>query len=63
MNNNYVLLYFEHENDITIIIKLHRATHLWLAALFTFYGIFDGLVEYTINFHVVDAHRVATVMI
>ena len=29
----YVLLHFEHKNDVTIIIKLHRATRLWLIAL------------------------------
>ena len=28
----YVLLHFEYKNDITIIIKLHRATRLLLVA-------------------------------
>ena len=27
----YVMLHFEHKNDVTIIIKLHKATHLQLA--------------------------------
>ena len=30
----YVLLYFEDINDVTIIIKLHRATRLRLVALY-----------------------------
>ena len=28
--NTYVLLHFEHENDVTTIVKLDRATHLQL---------------------------------
>ena len=28
----YVPLYFEHENDVTIIFKPHRETHLQLVA-------------------------------
>ena len=32
--NTYVLLHFQHKNDVTIIIKLHRATRLWLVALY-----------------------------
>ena len=31
--NTFVLLHFEHKIEITIIIKLHRATRLQLAAL------------------------------
>ena len=30
----YVLLHFEHENDVTIIIKLHRTIRLRLVALY-----------------------------
>ena len=30
----YVLLHFEHKNDITIIIKLHRATRVRPVALY-----------------------------
>ena len=30
----YVVLHFEHKNDVTIIIKLHKATHLQLTALY-----------------------------
>ena len=30
----YVLLHFEHKNDVTIIIKLHRATRLRFVALY-----------------------------
>ena len=29
----YVLLHFEHKNDVTIIIKLHRASRLRIVAL------------------------------
>ena len=32
--NIYDLLHFEHKNDVTIIIKLHKTTHLWLVALY-----------------------------
>ena len=31
---NYVLLHFEHKNDVTIIIRLHRDTRLRLVALY-----------------------------
>ena len=31
--NTYVLLHFEHKNDLTIIVKLHRATRLRLVLL------------------------------
>ena len=30
----YVLLHFEHKNDVTIVIKLHRATCRRLLALY-----------------------------
>ena len=30
----YVLLHFEHENDITVIIKLHIVTRMRLVALY-----------------------------
>ena len=30
----HVLLHFEDKNDVTIITKLHRATHMWLVALY-----------------------------
>ena len=30
--NTYVLLHFEHKNDVTVIIKLHKATRLRLVA-------------------------------
>ena len=30
----YVLFHFEHKNDVTIIIKLHRATRLRLVTLY-----------------------------
>ena len=30
----YVLLHFEHKNDVTIIIKLHKTAHLQLVALY-----------------------------
>ena len=33
MNTN-VRSHFEHKNDVTIIIKLHRATRLWLVSLY-----------------------------
>ena len=26
----YVVLHFEHKNDVTVIIKLYKATRLWL---------------------------------
>ena len=29
-HETYVLLHFEHKNDVTIIIKLHRATHRFI---------------------------------
>ena len=29
----YVLLHFEHKNDVTIIVKLYRATRMQLVAL------------------------------
>ena len=32
--NIYVPLHFEHKDDITIIVKLHRATPLRLLALY-----------------------------
>ena len=32
--NTYVLLHFEHKNDVTIISKLHRAPRLQLLALY-----------------------------
>ena len=49
--NNYFLLHFEHNDEVTIIIILYRATHLWLEALeyakfknsfkFQFHGHYD----------------------
>ena len=30
----YVLLHFEHKNDVTIVIKLHRATRLRLVVMY-----------------------------
>ena len=30
----FVLLHFEHKNDIKITIKIHKATHLQLVALY-----------------------------
>ena len=31
-HNKYVLSHFEHKNDVTVIMKLHRSTRLWLVA-------------------------------
>ena len=48
---DYVLLDFEHKNDVTIIIKLHRATNRIQMFDNDFDVIFMFKMQYNVGFH------------
>ena len=52
----YVLLHFEHKNEITIIIKLHRTTHLRPVALFYLTMIVTSFYVQNIGIHGIPAN-------